>query len=197
MKSFRVLAISVAMLISASAYSQIGLKAIGAGVGIMGASVSTGTNSEGMTGIAFGAGVDLGEITPGLHLFPDVGYWSASKSINTGAGSFDFSTSDFVINANVQYVFGGSQIMPYVGGGLGINFLGTSTPAQSFGSGPFTVTIPASSASATRLGINLMGGVAYPLNNQMAIGAQFRYVIASDFNHWLALATFRYNLTSM
>jgi opacity protein-like surface antigen len=201
MKISRILAIALALTISSAAFAQIGLKGIGGGAGLMGASMTTasttGSSSQSLTGFAIGVGANLGTLMENLVLLPDIGYWNASKSVSAGGVSSDFSTSDFVINANVQYMLGTGQIMPYVGGGLGLNFISTSVDVPAVNLGFVTIPAQTVTGSATRLGINLLGGANYPLNDKMSLGAQFRYVIASDFNHWIAMVTFGYKLDSM
>ena len=79
------------------------------------------------------------------------------------------------------------QLKPYVGAGLGMNFLsftwGYSTPSYTV----FGVTYGGSnlaSESATRIGINLIGGANYAVGN-ITIFPEVRYVLASDFNHFM------------
>jgi len=186
------------MLISTTAFAQLGLKSIGGGVGLITTTLSvattTGTSDQSLTGFAIGGSANLGTLAENLYLVPDVGFWTASATVS----SVKLSYTDFGINGNVYYMFGASQFTPYVGGGLGINFFGTKVETPSVTIPGFgTVAGGTVSGSATRLGINLIGGGSYALNNQMSIGAQLRYVIASDFNHLLVLATFRYNLDPM
>ncbi len=171
--------------------AQIGLKAIGGGVGFTSVNFTSGSGSESLGGLGLGVAANLGEVTKGLFLVPEVGYWSASKDFD----GVEWSVSDFFINANASYRFATSgALTPYAGGGLGLNFLSSTVdiPAEPpfFPGGEF-------SASETQLGINLFGGAAYALNNKMSLGGQFRYVISSDANHLMILATFMYNLGGM
>jgi len=171
--------------------AQIGLKAIGGGVGFTSVSFNSGTSTESLGGFSIGAAANLGELVPGLSLFSEVGYWTASKTIS----GTDWSVSDFVINANVVYRFAaGGSVTPYAGGGLGLNFFSSTVEVPAvppfFPGGTF-------SGSETQIGINLLGGASFALNDQMSIGGQFRYVISSDANHLMILATFMYSLGGM
>jgi opacity protein-like surface antigen len=58
---------------------------------------------------------------------------------------------------------------------------------------PFFGTVEAT-GSATRLGINVLGGAEYALNSNLSIMADARYVIASDFNHFMLRAGVMYAL---
>lgn len=188
----KILAVMVVALgLVGTASAQIGLKAIGGGAGFASVSFNSGTSTESLGGFAIGAAANLGDIVPGLSLVPEVGYWTASKSIS-GA---DWSVSDFLINANVSYRFSqGGSVTPYAGAGLGLNFFSSEVQVPAvppfFPGGTF-------SGSETQLGINLLAGAAFALNDQMSLGGQFRYVISSDANHLMVLATFMYNLGSM
>ncbi|MBI4418155.1 MAG: porin family protein [Ignavibacteriales bacterium] len=192
-------ALLVAMLVfcvAGVATAQIGLKSIGGGVGYIGASfegvdANGNPTTETLGGFAIGVGANLGELTPGLYLMPEIGYWTTSKDFGQDVS---WSLSNFAINGNVHYRFPSGAVTPYVGGGLGINFVSSTVKVP-------TVTIPGfgtfggeTKGSETRLGINLLGGASYALNPSMSIGGQFRYVIASDFNHFMILATFSHAL---
>ena len=78
---------------------------------------------------------------------------------------------------------------PYVGAGLGVNFLSTTIKMSV----PFFGTMDVT-GSATRLGINVLGGAEYSLNSNLSVIADARYVIASDFNHFMIRAGVMYAL---
>jgi opacity protein-like surface antigen len=180
MKRFLAIVVAVCCVVGFSS-AQLGLKGIGGGVGYTSVTFSGPGSSESLGGFAIGGVVNLGEIVPGLSLVPDVGYWTSSKTIS----GVDWKVSDFVINGNVSYAFPSGDVTPYVGGGLGLNFFSTTVVVPFFG----TV-----SGSESQLGINLLGGAAFALNDELSLGAQFRYVISSDANHFIVLATFMHKL---
>lgn len=160
----------------------LALKGVGGNIGYT--SVSFGLGTETFGGFTIAAHADLGEFSPGFQLIPELQYWSASKDVSGGT----WKTSDFAVNGNVHYnIQMVGDVKPYVGAGLGLNFLsftwGHSTPSYTV----FGVTYGGSSLateSATRVGINLAGGANYSLGT-VTISPEFRYVIASDFNHWM------------
>ncbi len=109
-----VAAISLFLLIGfANAQTSLGFNGIGGQLSL--------NNPEGDLGfgLGLGANANLGEITPGLFLVPDVNYWWSSKTV----GDFDLKLSDFQINATVHYYINKMFQGFYAGGGLGLNFL--------------------------------------------------------------------------
>ena len=166
----RLLAVAVILLtVSALSFGQIGLKGIGGGIGFMSASMDNGGgSSESLSGFLIAAHADLGEVAKDISLWPDITYWSASKD--------PVKLSDFAINVNAHYnIAMEGMLKPYVGAGLGYNSLSSTVTLPFFG----TVT-----ASTSRLGINLLAGVNYKLNDMLTLLVEPRYVLASDFNHF-------------
>ena len=159
--------VALVCVVSTVSFAQLGLYSIGAGIGLV--SVS----NEAGSGLVIGAGANLGEITTGLHLRPEIGYWSVSRDVF----GVDVTTSDFIINANVIYLFmNGAERTPfYAGGGLGLNAVSAEVSVPGFGS---------ASASETKIGINLLGGAMFPMAEKIMIGGEARYVIISDFGHF-------------
>ena len=159
--------VALICVVSTVSFAQLGLYSIGAAVGFVSVSNEVGS------GLSFGAGADLGEITTGLHLRPEIGYWSVSRD-DFGV---DVTSSDFIINANVIYAFmNGTERTPFfAGGGIGLNSVSSEVVVP--GSGTF-------SASESKIGINLIGGVLFPMAEKIMIGGEARYVIISDFGHF-------------
>jgi len=180
----------VAVLVLASSVAlaqQIGFKGVGGGIGYTSVSFSSGASSESLGGFAISGHAYLGEITSGIGFYPEVLYWHTSKDFGAGV---TWSVSDFAINANAHYnIKVQGSVMPYVGAGLGLNFLSSTVQVAI----PFFGTTEVS-GSNTRLGINLLGGADYAVNSKLRIGGELRYVLASDFNHLLIQATFTYAL---
>ncbi|HLP15951.1 MAG TPA: outer membrane beta-barrel protein [Bacteroidota bacterium] len=182
MKKLFTLAVAIALCSTMGFAQGLGLKGVGGSVGYT--SVSFGLGSESFGGFVIGAHADMGEISPGFQVLPELQYWSTSKDV----GGASWKVSDFAINANVHYnIQTSGDIKPYVGAGLGMNFIsftwGYSTPAYTF----FGQTYGGSSLtseSATRLGINLLGGANFATGN-ITISPEVRYVVASDFNHFI------------
>ena len=173
MKRIMLLVALVALVAVIGNAQQIGLKGIGGEVGYNSFSFA----SESFGGFVVGAVADLGEVTPGLGLYPSVTYASASKTFTGG----DWKVSDFAINANVKYAFKGGNITPYVGGGLGINFVSTTTVISYYGYSA------SGTGSDTKFGINLLGGVQMPISNMTGF-LQANYNIVTDVSHFQIMA---------
>ncbi len=178
----RFLAVSaLVVLITGIAFAQgIGFYGIGGGLGFV--NVSPSGAGESFSGLGFHARAEMGELTDNLALVPELHYWSVSKDL----GGFDWSYSDFAINANVQYRFDmEGSIAPYVGGGLGLNIMSVSSHVPFFGS---------VSVSETKIGLNLLGGAHMKLEGNIHPFAEFRYVIVSNVNHLMIMAGIVYHL---
>lgn len=174
--------VAVLLLISSMSTAQsLGLYEVGGGVGYVSTSVtaasSGSSSSESIGGFVVAGHANLGELAKDLSLWPEIEYWSASKDISGGT----WKVSDFAINANLHYnIAMEGALKPYVGAGLGYNSLSfTYTIALPF-FGTFT-----GSASDSRLGINLLAGANYKMNDNMSLFVEPRYVLASDFNHFM------------
>jgi opacity protein-like surface antigen len=177
------LLVVVVVLCSAVGFAQgLGLKGVGGSVGYTSVSANGGSSTESLGGFALSAHADLGEITPGFQLVPELQYWSVSKDIN----SYSWKFSDFAINANVRYniqMEGG--IKPYAGAGLGLNFWSSTIDMPAISYGGYSIANSGSlSSSGSRLGINIMAGANYAMGS-MTIVPEVRYVLASDINHFV------------
>lgn len=181
--------VSMLLLLTSFGWSQgLGLKQVGGSLGYVSISFTSGTTTETLGGFAVAAHAYLGDITPGLGLYPEIQYFSTSKDIGGGT----WKLSDFAINANVHYniaMEGENPLTPYVGAGLGYNSLSSEVTITL----PFFGTMTAS-GSDSRLGINLLAGANYKLNENMTLFVEPRYVLASDFNHFLAKVGVSYTL---
>jgi hypothetical protein len=162
---------------------NIGLKGIGGGLGFASISFSGAGSSESLTGFLLAAHADLGEITKDIQFFPDIEYFSTSKDISGST----WKVSNFALNANVHYnIAMEGMFKPYVGAGLGYNMMSTSWTAP--GTTIFGITYGGGtySGSDSRLGINLLAGFNYKLNDMLTLLVEPRYVLASDYNHFVA-----------
>lgn len=173
---------SLVILVWSVSFGQLGLYSIGGGLGFVSVSNDVGS------GLVLGVGADLGEITPGLHLRPDIGYWSVKKDV----AGFNLTTSDLSINANVVYPIPveGKKSPFYVGGGLGLNSVTAEVYIPPF----FGFPGGTSSASESKLGVNLLAGAGYPIGDKLNLFGEARYVIVSDFGHFGIVAGVSYAL---
>jgi opacity protein-like surface antigen len=179
MKKIFAVAAATILITSLSFAQQLGLHDIGGGIGYVSVSFNS-TSDQTLGGFLIAAHANLGELAKDLTLVPDIQYFSTSKDIDGGT----WKVSNFGINANVHYNFEmEGMVKPYVGAGLGLNFLSTTYSASHFN--PFTGITQTESltGSDTRLGINLLVGANYKLNDKMTLLLEPRYVIASDFDN--------------
>jgi opacity protein-like surface antigen len=149
---------------AASAQSDIGLKRVGATIGYVSPEDLDGT-------VGFGAFADLGTFTPNIGWEAHLEYWSQSEE-SFGAKA---SVHDIVLGSRAKYLFQlkDSSIRPFAGGGLSMHFLKATV---SF-SDPNFGTMEASD-SATKLGLDLGGGLATSLSEKVDFHAETWYVIS-------------------
>ena len=173
---------------SVSPAQQIRVRGVGGGIGYTSISLSSGRTSQTLDGFAISAHADLGEITSGIRLYPELLYFHTSKDLGGGVTQ---SVNDVAISANGHVgIRLQGKFTPYVGAGLGVNFLGNSTETTDQRRG----TTKGVTNSETRFGLNLLGGADYTVNSRLKIGGELRYVLASDFNHVIIRATATYAL---
>ena len=170
MKRFALLLALACALVAPAAHAQakLGLESIGATVGMV---------SPENLGSTFGLGAfaNLGTIMPDLGLETRVDYWSKSES----SFGFETSVSDITLGARVKYFFAleGTPIKPYAGGGLGLHFLHEEATIPPFFGGPLTT-----SASDTRVGLDLGGGFTAPVSPRSDLVGEAWYGVVSDFS---------------
>ena len=129
--------------------------------------------------VDLGLHVDAGQIVHNVHLIPSVSYWN----VGTDVGAYHADVKDFAINTdvNVDFPLQGGRLTPYLGGGLGLNFLSFDSNApNSF------------SSNETKLGINVLGGMRNDVMPNLAIFGELRYSFVSDANQLKILGGFTY-----
>lgn len=141
----------------------LGLSAIGVEAGLVDPEGASST-------LGFGVFADLGSLARDIRLSSNVGYWSKSDN----AFGAEASLRDISVGARAKYMFhvASPKIQPYVGAGLGIHFFHTKVSGGAMLPG-FTVE-----DSATKLGLDLGGGVSTPLNPATSIFADLWYTVA-------------------
>ena len=187
-KVFRALVLLCGVL-SLGFGQRLGFKGVGGGIGFITSSMNDASGSStSLSGFLIGAHADLGEFTKDISLFPDITYWSASKD--------PLKLSDFSFNVNAHYnIEVPGQFQPYVGAGLGYNSLTSEVTVPAFTvSGFGTMGGGSGSSSVSRLGVNLLVGANYKLNDMLTLVVEPRYVLASDFNHFILKAGITYVL---
>jgi len=106
-------------------------------------------------------------------------YWSVGTDV--GAYSADFKDLAFAADVNVDFPLQGGRFTPYLGGGLGLNFLS------------FDSTVPGvSSNNDTKLGINVLGGMRNDVMPNLSLFGELRYSFVSNANQLKLLGGFTY-----
>ncbi len=186
MKRYIFVVLCCVLLIGSTSAQGLGFYGIGGGVGLVNVSQDLGSSTS---GFGLNARVNMGELTTNLRLVPEVNFWSVSEDFGFFGESFTWTWRDFAINANVQYFFDlEGSFEPFVGGGLGLNFISLSF-TESFGGETFSAT-----GSTTEIGVNLLGGALINLDGPISPYGEFRYVLVSGMNHLMIQAGIMYAL---
>jgi opacity protein-like surface antigen len=123
--------------------------------------------------IGFGGGVDLGTIgkinseTENIGLEAVIFYWSKSY----GLGDWDWKYSDLAIKVNAKYYFQAQNVKPYAGAGLGLHLYSWKWEHPSH---PGFSSANAD-GSDTKIGIQLLGGVEYPVSEKVGIVGELEF----------------------
>jgi opacity protein-like surface antigen len=155
----------------AMAQSDIGFKAIGGAVGFV--------SPENMDGtFSIGALADLGTITPDIGLEAHLDYWSWSET----AFGVEATARDITLGARGKYYFevANSKIRPFAGAGLAFHFIRAEVTTPPFGGQPAETV----SDSQTKLGLDLGGGLATPINPRVDFLGELWYGIVSDVSQF-------------
>ena len=118
-----------------------------------------------------GVSANMGEISPGLSLFPFVSYWSSGYS-NYG---IDLGLSNFQLGADIHYPLTNVQGV-YVGGGISFNILSVDYPMWDYTRGWTTA-----SDSENKIGFGGLVGYEIQLGGRQGF-VEGKYNIISDFN---------------
>jgi opacity protein-like surface antigen len=140
-------------------HSGLGLNRLGVDAGLVD------PEAVGST-IGFGVFADLGNLARDIRLSSHLGYWNKSES----AFGAEASLRDISGGARARYMFhvASPKLQPYVGAGLGVHFFHTK-----MGIPGFTVE-----DSATKLGLDLGGGVLTPVSPKTDLFAELWYTAA-------------------
>jgi opacity protein-like surface antigen len=114
--------------------------------------------------IGLGVHADLGTLANNIVLFPSIEYWSK------GEGGGDFS--QIAINADAHYYFPTSGEIDFFAGG-GLSILRSSFEVSFLGQ--------SQSVSNTDIGLDLLGGLAYPLSENLMLNGEVKFTV-SDGN---------------
>lgn len=168
---------------AANAQSNIGLKRLGAAIGFV--------DPENL-GTTFSLGVfaDHGTLTPHISLESRLDYWSQSDQF-LGTKT---SVRDITLGGRAKYTFetANPKLRPFLGAGLGLHFLKAevNVPPQ------FGLPGSTAGASSTKLGLDLGGGVATPLNEKTDLLGETWFGIVDGANSFTLRAGLSYKLGS-
>jgi outer membrane protein W len=163
----------------ALAESDLGLKDIGAAVGFVSPDNIDGTFSIGVF-------ADHGNVTRHIGLESRLDYWGQSES----AFGAEASIRDIAIGTRGKYYFETSKanLKPFAGAGLGIHFLHSEA----------TVAMPGSEMtvedSATKLGLDLGGGLAAAVSPRANLLGELWYSVVSDVSQFSLRCGMSYSL---
>jgi opacity protein-like surface antigen len=116
--------------------------------------------------IGFGVFADLGNLARDIRLSSHLGYWSKSEN----AFGAEASLRDISVGARARYMFhvASPKLQPYAGAGLGLHFFHTKVGIPGF----------TAEDSATKLGLDLGGGVLTPVSPNTDLFADLWYTVA-------------------
>ena len=157
-----------------AAHNDVGLgfKGIGGSIGLV-------DPEDASSALALGLHVDMGQVVRNVRLVPSMEYWSVGTDV--GAYKADFSDLAFATDLKVDFPLQGGRFTPYLGGGLGLNFLS------------FDSTVPnVDSSNDTKFGLNVLGGMRNDVMPNLAIFGELRYSFVSDANQLKLLGGFTY-----
>lgn len=168
---------------AAMAQSDLGLKRIGASIGLV--------DPEAL-GTTFGIGVfaDHGTLTPNINLESRIDYWGQSESFFGTETSF----RDIALGVRGKYNFETSnpKLRPFLGAGLGLHLLKAEvTIPPQFGFPGSTVE-----ASSTEVGVDLGGGISTPLSPKTDLLGETWFGIVDGANSFSLRAGLSYKLGS-
>lgn len=150
----------------------LGFKGIGGSLGLV-------DPEDASSALALGLHVDAGQIVKNVHLIPNMQYWSVGTDV--GAYSADLKDLAFATDVNIDFPLQGGRFTPYLGGGVGLNFLS------------FDSTVPGvQSNNDTKLGLNVLGGMRNDVMPNLSLFGELRYSFVSNANQLKVLGGFTY-----
>jgi len=150
----------------------LGFKGLGGSLGLV-------DPEDASSALLIGLHVDAGQIVRNVHLIPNMQYWSVGTDV--GAYSADLKDLAFAADVNVDFPLQGGRFTPYLGGGLGLNFLSFDTTVPGVGS-----------SNDTKLGLNVLGGMRNDVMPNLALFGELRYSFVSNANQLKILGGFTY-----
>lgn len=124
-------------------------------------------------GFGINVSANVGEVFPGVELYPMISYWSAKwQNFN------DFTVSNIAVGADAHYTMDSFPEGMYVGGGLNFNIVSSEYPDYNYITGKSTT----SSKSDNKIGLSAFAGYTFSMGS-FGLFAEARYNMISDFNN--------------
>jgi len=179
MKKLFLLVAVCCVFVSANAFAQSPVRAIGFDAGYVSPDVE-GAEVDGTW--TAGVFMDFGLPVANLQINPFLNYWNKSQD----EAGFETSFRDFAIGANLKYAFPTASIrfQPFIAGGLSAHMLNAS--AEGAG-----VSVD---EGDTKFGFQGGAGFKVGVNERTSIVTSGWYNIVEDVNHWSLRGGLSFNL---
>jgi opacity protein-like surface antigen len=176
---FLAVALSLTTASAATAQSNFGLKALGGAIGYV--------SPENLDGVfSIGGFADLGTVAPNIGIEARIDHWGWSET------QFGVETNvrDFQVGARGKYYFptANPKVRPFAGAGLAAHFLSFEVQDNT--------TVPGYSVSDSqnKLGLDIGGGIATPINPKTDFLAEAWYGIVTDWSQFSLRAGLQYKI---
>lgn len=171
MRKTGIMAVTIALIVSfaslgqAQTNLQIGLNAVGGGIGFVNPSGSIGST------ISLAGNAELGTFMNDFHLVGFTQFWRKSY---TEQSLWDWSWSEFIVGGGAKYYFKmqGMPVKPYAGAGL---LLALSHYSWKFTGVSYIWTKEKESSTNFDIGAQIFAGAEYPINPKLTAYGEFRY----------------------
>jgi hypothetical protein len=171
-----ILALILCVLCPASALCQadLGLRGVGLGIGLVDPDNVDAT-------FGFGLLADLGRLSEPIQLEANLSYWSKSEGMS---GFGEASVRDISFGGRCKYYFPteSSSLRPFAGAGLGLHFFKAKASIPDLDIGGFIVPGTTIEDSSVKLGLDLGGGLATPINEKADVIGELWYSLVSDID---------------
>jgi opacity protein-like surface antigen len=167
--------------------ADFGLKGIGVEAGLVSPEDIDAT-------LGFGVFADLGTIAPRVNMTTHLGYWSKTEGMS-GVG--EASLRDIALSVRGRYMFPVSspRIQPFGGAGLGLHFVHAKVDVPDQIIGGFLFPGFTLEDSQTKVGLDLGGGLAMPMNPKTDLQAEMWYAIVDGVSQLSLKAGVEFKLT--
>ena len=142
-------------------------------------------NFADQAGIGFGGTAVFGKpINENISSYVKVGYimWGAKK-YDLGTYKWEYTWHLIPVKVGGKYYFGAGNMKPYGVLEVGYSVLGAKVKSEYLNPWTNTTITAEATASESRIGFAPGVGMEYKMGEKMALDAQVRYELISDFNN--------------